>query len=482
MTRLRRSTAIALTLVLAAVAAACGGSGSDESTGEGADGELPSCPVEALDTATTPVEVVVWHSLQAKQEDALSGLAEDYNASQDRVRVRLEAQGASDTELTNKFTAAIPSRQLPAVLIANESTTQFMVDSGVILPATSCAEASDTSLDPFVDTVRANYTIDDAVWPATVSASSQLLYYNKDHFRRAGLDPERPPGTLAEVRAAAEAIEAAGVADTPLVHELRGTKIEYWLTGAESTIVDNGNGREGEPTEATIADNPQALELFTWFDEMNDDGLLLPIPVAEGKIDQYLALANGQGSMMIEPSGAATSIQAFLGGQLDTAELGATGAEASGLELGAGEFPGLEAPGRTQVGGQVWFMTSTTPPEVQAAAWDFVTFINEEDSQVRQLTEGSFLPYLASAATSPAAEEFYAASLAGGWLEIANQQLADVDPEFLGPLIGPYEETRTALSDALTAVVTRGTSPEDALAEAQTRIDEALEDYAAGGF
>lgn len=481
MTRHHRRAAILAALLMTVVAAGCGGSGSTDSAG-GADGELPPCPVEALDAAAAPVEVVVWHSLQAKQEDALSALADEYNATQDRVRVRLEAQGASDTELINKFTAAIPSRQLPALVIANESSTQMMVDSGVILPATSCAEASDTDLSPFVETVRDNYTVDGALWPATVSASSQLLYSNKDHFRRAGLDPEAPPGTLAEVRAAAEAIAAAGVADTPFVHELRGTKIEYWLTGARSTIVNNGNGRDAEASEATIADNERALELFTWFEQMDDDGLLLPIPVAEGRIDQYLALANGQGSMMIEPSGAATSIQAFLGGQLDTAELGADPSGASGLDLDAGPFPGLEAPGRTQVGGQVWFQTTTPPDEVQAAAWDFVTFMNEEPSQVRQLTEGSFLPYRASAATSPAAEEFYAGSLAGGWLEIANRQLAEVDPDFLGPLIGPYEETRNALSDALTSVVTQGTAPQDALDQAQQRIDEALESYAAGGF
>jgi sn-glycerol 3-phosphate transport system substrate-binding protein len=468
-------------LAVATLLAACGGSGDDGASSR--RGSLPECPVDALEQADGPVEVVLWDSLQARQQSTLEELAAEYNASQGRVRVRVENQGVNDAELLRKFTAAVPSRDLPAIFMGNDSMTQVMVDSGVVLPGQSCVDATDADLSAFSDTVLEALTVDDVLWPAMATPSSMLLYYNKDHFRQAGLDPDDPPGTLAEVRAAAEAIKAAGLVAQPFVHELAPTKIEYWLTGAGATIVDNDNGRSAPATQATLTDNDAALELYRWFDEMNRDGLLQAIPASEGRVDQYLAMANGLASMVVEPSGAATSIEAFLGGTLDPGDVGGvTPTDTSGLDLGAGEFPGLEAPGRTQVGGPVWYITSTTPPEVQAGAWDFVQFMLGEGPQLRELTGGSFLPLRTSVASSPEAQEFFSSSLAGGWLEIANGQLDDIDPDFPGPLIGPYDTTKIALSDSLTSVVLDGVSPEDALARAQAEIDEALQAYAAGGF
>ena len=69
---------------------------------------------------------------------------------------------------------------------------------------------------------------------------------------------------------------------------------------------------------------------------------------------------------------------------------------------------------------------SALPPHVQAAAWDFLTFMNSEVAQTRMLTGGSFLPYRLSAADTPEAQQFFAGSLAGGWLRIANEQVRAV--------------------------------------------------------
>src|SRR5689334_3264449 len=85
-------------LAAALLAAACGG-GDDSSAGPSTTGDgglaLPGCPLDALDAATGPVEVVVWHTQTARPLDTLTALVEEYNASQDKVRVRLESQGAS---------------------------------------------------------------------------------------------------------------------------------------------------------------------------------------------------------------------------------------------------------------------------------------------------------------------------------------------------------------------------------------------------
>jgi sn-glycerol 3-phosphate transport system substrate-binding protein len=254
------------------------------------------------------------------------------------------------------------------------------------------------------------------------------------------------------------------------VHEVASFKTEFWLTGGHAPIVDHDNGRQGAASGAALVGNDTTLALFRWFKQMNDDGLVQPIPVAEGQINQYLAMGNQTASIAVESSGSATSVQAFLGGQHE------------GLDFGAGSFPGIDEPGRTQMGGPAWYLTSTTAPEVQAGAWDFMKFMNGDHAQTTMLTEGSFLPYRTAAADSPEAQAFFAGSLAGGWLKTANDQVQTIDPQFPGPLIGPYYETRVALKDALSNLLLKDASPEDAIAGAQRDIDHALDQYAQGGF
>jgi sn-glycerol 3-phosphate transport system substrate-binding protein len=488
-----RRTAVTSALVsLALLVAACGSGGGDDAsptTGGDGDTSLPECPIDALDSAEHPVEVVVWHSQTAQPLEVLEEFVADYNASQSRVEVRLESQGASYEEIQRKFNEAVPSRDLPALVVVDDTFTQSMADSGVVLPAESCVEASGFDTSGFVETARAYYTIDDVLWPVSANLGNILLYYNRNHFLRAGLDPDDPPDSLAEVREYAEVLQAAGVADAPLAHEFSTWKTEFWLTGAGAAVVDNDNGRgDGDTGAATLADSPQALELFEWFEGMVDDGLVQAVPATPGQIDQYLALATQSSSMLIDSSSSATSIEAFLGGDLDPAEAGAGGdagdVDLSTLDIAAGPFPGLSAGDATQMGGMAWYLIATEAPEVQAAAWDFATYLNGVHAQSRMLVGGSMLPYLAEAVDDPEAAAYLAgdAGLAGSWLAIANEQVLAIDPSFPGPLIGPYDEFRAAVRDAQDLLVFGDASPTDALADAQATVDEALQRYLQENF
>jgi sn-glycerol 3-phosphate transport system substrate-binding protein len=365
-----------------------------------------------------------------------------------------------------------------------------MADSGVVLPAQSCIEASGFDSGGFVDTAAAYYTIDDVLWPVSANLGNVLLYYNRNHFIRAGLDPDDPPESLAEVREYAEAIQAAGVTATPLVHEFATWKTEFWLTGAGSTVVDDDNGRGGgETTAATLEDNAEALELLEWFAGMHEDGLLEAIPGTPGQIDQYLAIATQSASMLVDSSSAATSIEAFLGGELDAEDLGAGAGDPGdidigALDIGAGPFPGLRAGDPTQMGGAAWYLTNTTPPEVQAAAWDFAEYLNGLHAQTRLLVGGSYLPYVEAAADEPDAVAYLtgAGGLAGEWLAIANEQVLAIDPAFPGPLIGPYDEFRDAVREAQEALIFGEATPAEALSQAQEVVTAALERYADENF
>lgn len=486
MSRTIKLTGALLALVL--VAAACGGGGGDSGTdaaGRPATDTiaLPDCPVNALDSATAPVDVTLWYQLSGKAGSTLVAQVAAYNASQNKVRVTAELQGANYDELFTKYTQGIPTGDLPEILVSEDTTTQALIDSQTVLPAQACFDASGQSTDGFAEAAVNHFTVGGAMWPGTASVSGLLTYYNKNHFRRAGLDPETSPGTLAQVREYAEKIKAAGVTDSPVVMLMDSWLVETLLAGANQPLVNNENGYgPGQTTEAAF-DVPVTRDIFTWIQQMVADGLLTPVQSTPGTVDHYLAMASQKASITIETSTAATSVVAFLGG--DTSVFGessraqAASTDTSGLDIGAGEMIGVDKAGATQIGGNGFFiMDKDTSSEAQiAGAWDFITWWNQVDQQATWNIEGSYLPFLNAAAQTPQVQEFWSTQLAGKWLSIAYTQLQNMNPNSTGALIGPYDKFRIAMTDAMAAVSLQTTEPATAVSEASTEVTNALTAY-----
>ena len=469
-------TAPALALTVVAAACSGGSSGGDGAATPAKD--LPPCPVDALDTATAPVEVVLWYQISGNAADTLEKMVGEYNASQSKVKVRAELQGASYDELLRQYEQGIPSGAIPNLIVAEDSAAGFLVDSGTVLPAQSCFDAAGLDTSGFVQAAVDHYTIDDTLWPATVGLSDLLTYYNKNHFRRAELDPEKAPATLTEVREYAEKIKAAGVVDTPVVLKMDSWFLETQLTGAQQAMVNNDNGAgAGETTEATF-DTDVTRTVVDWISGMVRDGLLTPVPATDGTFDDYLAMAGQKASMTIETSVAATTIESYLGGDTDVAGGIAAGTDTSGLDIGAAPVFGVDAAGKAQIGGNATYITTAGDDAQKAAAWDFMRWWNEKPQQVQWHVEGSYLPYLSAAAEDPAVATFWQSGLAGGFLKIAHDELVDgIDPAFTGPTIGPYDKVRAILRDSLAGVALQNTEPSVAIASAVEQVNAALTQY-----
>jgi len=144
---------------------------------------------------------------------------------------------------------------------------------------------------------------------------------------------------------------------------------------------------------------------------------------------QYAAMATAHASMTIETSTAATTVEAFLKGTLDTGTVGGDlgTIDPSALVLGASEVPGIEAPGRLQMGGGAWYITDAGSPEQQAAAWDFMKFFNSLESQVTWNIDGGYLPYRTSATKDPRVVADWTNTLSGQWLAIAYDRAGEPD-------------------------------------------------------
>lgn len=457
-----------------------GGGGAEDDLADELD--LPPCPVGAHLEADGPIEIDFWHAYTALTEEAMQDVAAAFNASQDQIVVNVEAQG-SYTELLAKYRESISFDSLPDVAVFDSQTFRDVVDSETIIPAQSCVEADTVGLDSIDELVRAFFSLDGALYPAAMNVSVPVLYYNRDHFEAAGLDPDDPPGTLAELRDAAQAIKDAGVAETPLAFLMQGWFIDTWLTGAGVPLIDADNGRAGNATMSTF-NGPEALEIYTLLQDMNDAGLITATSNTAGQIGHYLAVASEAASMVIETSTASTTVAGVLGGTANLSELvdGAEGITDLTLDLDVAPMPGLREPGKVFISGGAYFMMNTGSDAEQAAAWEFMKFLNNTESQKTIHLKGSYLPIIEAVLNDPDVQSAWANDAAGQWLATAHAQLAAIDPDFAGPVIGPFTEQRKIIGDSLEAVLLGGEDPASVLAEAEELITEALQSYADQNF
>ncbi len=480
----------AATLSLAMVAAACGGGGSEEGGGSsgGDSSDLPDCPYDALESADGPVEIDMWHTEIGLNLKALEKIVARYEESQDKVRIKLQFQGTYEEQLKKFEEASADPTSLPDIFSPDDTVTQYMADSGIAIPVESCIEADPDAAeiyDDMVPIVDAAYSIEDVLWPGAFAAAGAVTFINEDHFVAAGLNPETDqPKTLADLRAVAEKIEAANIPnlEAPLVMRIEAWPLEFLTSGADQPVVNNDNGRSGLATESEYA-NDVTLEILEFLDGMVDDGLLKYTDNAD-YISPYLAMATQTSSMLIETSGAIRTVDAAIQGTLTPEQIGAeAGVDLSGfkfptLNLTVGELPGLTEPGRGQMGGGAWYLVDTGDDVSIAAAWDFMKYFNQTEQQVTWAVDGSSFPVRMSATESPELQAYWTDTQSGQWMAEAYKGFTTLDPDFPGPVIGPYKEFRVEVKNGLESIVLEGQEPADAMADVDAAFQDALDEYA----
>lgn len=486
--------------VLAAIGltvAACGSPPAAENSGGGRDtggetngettgsSDLPDCPIEALDDADGPVEIDIWYGgLGGSSEATMKSMVTGFNADQSDVRAVANSQGTSYDEVLRKYgSLASTPKSLPDILYLEDRALGEIVDRGQVLPAEACMEAAGYDLTNLEAVARSSFSVDGVLYPGYMNVSTPVLYYNKVHFKEAGLDPEDPPGTIEEMAEVARVLKEKGVSSQPLALKAEVWFFSNWLSGSGGEDVNNGNGRTAPPTEATF-NTDDSVEVLTQLQGMAEEGLAAVYPVTEGSINHYLALAQEKSSMVIETSTATSTIRDFLGGDLDAEAAGAGFSEAeidfdtTRIVPGAAPFPGLRAPGKVYAGGGAFYIMNTSSPEKQAAAWRFLEYMLQPEQAFEWHTDGGYLPIVKAVLDQPEVEEFWSTDVAGVMLKNAVDQLRAADPDQPGPLMGPFSGYKDILNGMFYQVVGDARKdPQTSLDEAEKKVDDLLSDY-----
>ena len=161
----------------------------------------------ALANAQTRIDFFFPVPVDGKLAKEMTRLVKVYNESQKDVAVTAVYTGSYD-ETKLKAQAAAKAGKPPAVVLMSANFVLDLKLSGDLASLEPLLEADGTTREKFLadfwPALHANATVDGELYAVPYQNSTPLLYYNKDHFKEAGLDPEKPPRTWAELVADAK--------------------------------------------------------------------------------------------------------------------------------------------------------------------------------------------------------------------------------------------------------------------------------------
>ena len=165
--------------------------------------------------AYAQTEIQWWHAMTGANNDVIVKLANDFNASQTDYKVVPTYKGSYPETLTATM-AAFRAKQQPAIVQVFEvGTGTMMAAKGATRPVYKLMQDEGEAFDPksYVTAVVGYYTDPEGnMLSLPFNSSTPIFYYNKDVFQKAGLDPETPPKTWAELEEFSRKIKDSGAA------------------------------------------------------------------------------------------------------------------------------------------------------------------------------------------------------------------------------------------------------------------------------
>lgn len=144
-------------------------------------------------------EIVFWHAMGGPLGRVMDGLIREYNNQSEKYFVRAVNMGNYGT-LQQKVLASLVANEAPDISQNYETLTlRFIRNNRIVnLDKLLASETEDIKAD-IIPIMLENNTFYGKVYSFPFNKSVPVLYYNKEMFAAAGLDPERPPETLDEL-------------------------------------------------------------------------------------------------------------------------------------------------------------------------------------------------------------------------------------------------------------------------------------------
>ena len=448
--------AISLSAVTLAGCSSAGGSASPK--------DVATAPGESALKGKGEVDLTFWHEMGGTNGQELQKLIGEFNAQhKGKIKVDLSFKSDYDTALA-AYKNASP-KQRPDVLQMYDIGTRYMIDSKTIIPAQEFIDADHYDVSGLQPNISGYYTVDGKLYSMPFNTSMPLLYINKQAFKKAGLDPNKPPATLADIMKDAKKIKATSGESVryPFGSTIYGWFFEQWDAVANQDLCNAQNGRTGRATKANLA-TPTNISLLKWWQQMVHEGLAEKLNSDTDAGDN--AFTSGTVAMLPESTGS-------LGQFVQAAAKAKTP-----FSVGTGFFPKVSASdsGGPIIGGASLWVINSGNAAKERASWDLEKFLDSKGSQVSLHTATGYFPVSKSALDDPTDKKWVSQNPQFG-TAITQLKQAPLNHATQGCSEGEMPEIRQDVQNAMQAILLQNQDPKTALTKEQGIIDGVISAY-----
>lgn len=353
-----------------------------------------------------------------------------------------------------KALTAVKAGTPPQTAILLSADVYTLIDADAILPWDDFIKTDDDRawMSAFFPAFMLNSRTGGKTWSIPFQRSTIVLYWNKEAFREAGLDPNRAPATWAEQLDFARRLtrrDSSGRV-TRWGIQVPSTGYPYWLfqgfTTQNDVLLMNGSGT------VTYFDKPAVVEaLQYWVDLAHKHKVMAP-----GLIDWATTprdFLERRTAMMWTTTGNLTNVK-----------------NSAGFDFGVAMLPAGRRRG-SPTGGGNFFLFRDTSPAQRAAVVKFVKWMTSAERTAQWSIDTGYVAVRRDAWTTPIMQKhvagFAAAAVARDQLRYAVAELSTHD----------NQRVIKALDDNLQAALTGVKTPAQAMRDAQSEADRILKPY-----
>ncbi|RDE09378.1 sn-glycerol-3-phosphate ABC transporter substrate-binding protein UgpB [Pelagibacterium lacus] len=419
--------------------------------------------------ALAQTEINWWHSMGGELGERLVGIADDFNASQDEYVVVPSYRGEYEESMVNTIAAFRAGEQPHIVQVYEVGTGTMMAAQGAVYPVYQLMADHGSDFDPnaYLPVVTGYYTDTEGnMLSMPFNSSTPILYYNKDVFAAAGLDPETAPATWEDIESFSQAILDSGAAQCGFTMAYTAT----WLGTENLSALHNvpygtlENGFGGLSSELAF-NHELAVRLWDKLAEWQDAGIYAYGGTAGGA-DNAPKFYSGECAMYMNSSASRAGVLA----------------NADGFEVGFGMLPVFGdvagAPQNSIIGGAtLWTLAGHEDTEYEGVA-EFLTYLSSAEVQAAWHQATGYLPVTLAAYELSQEQGYYDAN-PGSDIAIRQINLNEPTENSKGVRFGNMPQIRTVLDEEFQAVLSGDKTAQEALDSAVQRGNQILREFEA---
>lgn len=422
---------------------------------------LASLAALGATNAQAQTEIQWWHSMGGALGEWVNDLAKDFNATQKDYKVVPVFKGSYDESMTAAI-AAFRSGNAPHILQVFEvGTATMMASKGAIVPVAEVMKKAGVSFDPnaYVPAVAGYYTAPNGqMLSFPFNSSTTVFHYNKDAFKAAGLDPEKPPKTWPEVALAAAKLKTSGHKCPFTTSWVSWTQLESFSAWHNTEFATKGNGMRG--TDARLSFNgPLHVRHIDNLANMAKTGLFV-----------YKGRGNAADATFVSGECAMMTGSSALYGNIKRNSKFAAGI--STLPY----YPDVEnTPQNTVIGGaSLWVMSGKKDQDYKGVA-QFFAHLSKAEEAAKSHQRTGYLPVTKAAYELTEKSGFYKQN--PGTDVSVEQMIRKTTDKSRGIRLGNFVQIRTINDEELEGVWSGKKTAKEALDTAVKRGNEQLERF-----